>query len=89
MIMMGGYGLGMGLLGWLLMGLFWLVLMAVVIWAVVRLLPARGSASGPVAESALDILDRRYARGEIDTETYQLQRRALAEARGEQRWSQQ
>ena len=89
MIMMGGYGLGMGLLGWLLMGLFWLVLMAVVIWAVVRLLPARGSSSGPVPESALDILDRRYARGEIDTETYQMQRRALAEARGEQRWSQQ
>jgi putative membrane protein len=33
-------------------------------------------------ESALDILDRRFASGEFDLETYQAQRAALIAARG-------
>jgi putative membrane protein len=72
---------------WLLMGLFWLVLLGVIIWAVVRLLPGRGAGSGsggavPPGDTAEDILDRRFARGEIDLENYQGQRAALASARG-------
>ena len=66
---------------------FWLVLLGVIIWAVVRLLPARegGSGyrgSGPTAETPEEILDRRFARGEIDLETYQAQRAALVSVRG-------
>jgi putative membrane protein len=89
-----GYGGGMGWGGWLGMGLFWLLLLGVILFLVVRLLPGAGqggsrqSPSGhgvsgdPRAESAEEILDRRFARGEIDIETYQAQRAALAEARG-------
>jgi putative membrane protein len=75
----------MGFVGWLFMGLFWLVLLGVIIYAVVRLLPARhdGPARSSAAETPEEILDRRFARGEIDVETYQLQREALARTRGE------
>jgi putative membrane protein len=80
-----GYGAGMGWGAWMFMGLFWLVLLGVILFLVVRLLP--GSGSGGAAgrtpqDSPEDILDRRFARGEIDLETYQAQRAALAQARG-------
>lgn len=83
--MMGWYGSGMGFGGWLFMGLFWLVLLGVIIWAVVRLLPARhnGYAGSNTRETPEEILDRRFARGEIDAETYQAQRATLAQARGD------
>ena len=90
--MMGWYGTGMGWPWWLLMGLFWLALVALVVWLVVRLAtpssPPQGSPrdQGPPAatppESPLNILDRRFASGEIDVETYRAQRAALLEARG-------
>lgn len=82
--MMGWYGSGMGLGGWFFMGVFWLVLLGVIIWAVVRLLPSRQAPRGPSAgETPEEILDRRFARGEIDLETYQAQRVALTQSRGE------
>jgi putative membrane protein len=77
---------------WVFMGLFWLALIAVIVWLVVQLLPARGGttsagpgAAAPPGESPLDILDRRLARGEVDLETYRAQRAALLESRGDQR----
>lgn len=82
--MMGWYGGGMGYGAWMFMGVFWLVLLGLIIWAVVRLLPARGGSRGsrPEQDTPEEILDRRFARGEIDLETYQAQRSALAAARG-------
>lgn len=82
---MGWYGNGMGFAGWFFMGLFWLVLLGVIIWAVVRLLPNRQQPSGgrSIAETPEEILDRRFARGEIDLEAYQAQRAALAQSRSE------
>jgi putative membrane protein len=81
--MMDWYGRGgMGPLGWLGMGVFWLILLGLIIWLVVVLLP--GSDSGTTrntGESALEILDRRLASGELDTETWQAQRAALVGAR--------
>jgi len=68
--MMGGYGGGLGALGWLGIGVFRLFLLGLIIWLVVRLLP--GSDSGTTSgtgESAQEILDRRLASGEIDAET--------------------
>lgn len=87
--MMGWYGGGMGWGGWLMMGLFWLLLLAVIVFAVVRLLPGSGPSgphreSTPGRESPEEILDRRFAQGEIDVETYQQQRTALAQHRGNQ-----
>ena len=68
--MMGGYGGGLGSLGWLGIGVFRLFVLGLIIWLVVRLLP--GSDSGTTSgtgESAQEILDRRLASGEIDAET--------------------
>ena len=80
--MMGWYGRdGMGSIGWLGMGVFWLVLLGLIIWLVVRLLPGSGSRTTPnTGESALEILDRRLAGGEIDTQAWQDQRAALVGA---------
>ena len=75
--MMSWYGHGMGTLGWLGMGLFWLLLLGVIVWLVVRLLPGSGAPTTPTGEPALEILDRRLALGEIDVEAWQAQRVAL------------
>ena len=82
--MMGWYGGGMGLLGWLGMGLFWLILLGLIVWLVTRLLPAgSGGTTRPTGASPLEILDRRLASGEIDLDTWQAQRTALLAARGD------
>jgi len=76
----------MGLLGWLGMGVFWLILLGLVIWLVVRLLPGSGSGTTrSLGESALEILDRRLANGEIDLEPWQAQRAALLSTRGDRK----
>lgn len=82
----GGFG-GMAWGGMVGMVLLWAVLIGLVVWAVTRLLPARRESGLPQAarETPEEILDRRFARGEIDLETYQAQRAALASARREQR----
>jgi putative membrane protein len=75
-------------MGWwvILSSLFWLALAAVVVWAVVRWLSSNTSRSPaprtpyePPQMSALDILKARYARGEIDADTYQAMRAQLEE----------
>ena len=84
--MMGWYGGGMGPLGMLAMGVFWLVLIGLIVWLVMRLLP--GSNSGTTrdaGESPFSILDRRLASGEIDLDTWQAQRAALLGARDDRR----
>lgn len=83
----GGMGWGMGWGGMIGMVLLWVVLIALIVWAVTRLLPARrgGGYQQPGQETPEEILDRRFARGEIDLETYQAQRAALATARGDRR----
>jgi putative membrane protein len=81
--MMGGYGnAGMGSLGWLGMGVFWLVLLGLIVWLVMRLLPggSGGGTTPSTGESTLEILDRRMASGEIDTAAWQTQRAALVGA---------
>jgi putative membrane protein len=64
----------MGAAGWVVMSLFWVALLALVAFAVVRLFPTqapvRGSAGG-LAEDPRRILDRRLASGEIDVEAYE------------------
>ncbi|WP_217633938.1 SHOCT domain-containing protein [Raineyella antarctica] len=84
----GGMGWGMGWGAMIGMVVFWIVLIALIAWAVSRLLPARrveGGSPQPPQETPEEILDRRFARGEIDLETYQTQREVLAAARKERR----
>ncbi len=74
--MCGGFGMGAG--GWVLMTVFWVVLVVVIVWAIVRLVPSRTDdvqeprlpTAGP-PEKPREILDRRLASGEIDVETYE------------------
>ena len=61
----------MGASGWLGMGAFWVVVVALVIWALTRLFPLR-PAGDPRA-----VLDARLASGEVDPETYRLIRSEL------------
>jgi putative membrane protein len=79
--MMGWYGNGIGTFMWLGMGLFWLVLLGLIVWLVIRLLPGSGDEpTRSTGESAVEILDRRMASGEIDIEAWQAQRAALLAA---------
>jgi putative membrane protein len=74
--MMGGYGMmgGFGWLGMLTMLLFWIGVIALVVWGLSNLFPARQT---PVEPDALEILKRRYARGEISHEEFVQAREAL------------
>lgn len=74
---------GMGVGAWLLMALFWGLLIVAVVWALANLFPARGAGQEDVPERPEEILDRRLARGEIDTATYDELRAKLTGARAE------
>lgn len=79
--MMDGWD-GMGTGGWILMTFFWVLLLAVIVWAVAQLFPARtGRESEAPEERPEEILDRRLARGEIDAETYDTLREKLLGSR--------
>jgi putative membrane protein len=76
--MMGWYGGGMGLLAGLAMIAFWVILLGLITWAVGRVLPgSSGETSVADSESAVQILDRRLADGEIDMHDWQARRSAL------------
>lgn len=84
--MMGWNGNGTSSLGYLGMGVFWLVLLGLIVWLVVRLLPDRSHGpTRPSGESTLEGLDRRLAAGQIDLELWQSQRAALVAAQREQK----
>ena len=75
--MMSGWGMGFGLFGWLMMLLFWILIIAGVV-LVVRWFMDQGGLKGSSAEeTALDILKRRYARGEIDREQFETMKQEL------------
>ncbi len=72
---MGGFGL-MGL-----MGVFWIVVLGAIIWAVVAAARGTGqsgsSDSAGRSDSALEILKRRYARGEINKAEFEEKKKDL------------
>lgn len=81
--MMWGYGFSWG--GMFLMSfgmVLWIALLVVLVWGIMRWLDRKtGTAMPPSAHltgpSALEILQQRYARGEIDTTTYEQMRERL------------
>ncbi|GAB4532965.1 MAG: hypothetical protein Kow0063_14250 [Anaerolineae bacterium] len=77
-----GMGLGFGVFGLLFMLLFWGGLVALAIWLVSALFPrGKQGADFPVDRdlSAREILDTRYARGEITREQYELMKQDLGQ----------
>jgi putative membrane protein len=67
--------MGFGVIGLLLMLLFWGGLIVLAVWLVKTLFQGdRGSPAPPPAraKTAREILDERYARGEITREQYEL-----------------
>lgn len=76
-----GYGWGMGIGGWIFMALFWVALLGLIVWGVGALLPRGRSEQGGRPERPEEILDRRFALGEIDIEQYRRARENLAAAR--------
>lgn len=63
---MGMMGLPMGLT----VGLFWILILGLVVWGLYRLFTTSTPALGS-EETPLDALQRRYAEGEISTDEYQ------------------
>lgn len=73
---MGSWGMGYGLFGWLIMLLFWVAIITGIV-LLVRWLIDQGKLKGQPQDSALDILKKRYARGEIDREQFENMKREL------------
>jgi putative membrane protein len=74
--MMGGYGM-MGSMGWIGMffvGLFWIGLVALLVWGLMSMFRVQQRASEPDAQ---EILKRRYARGELSREEFEQARTVL------------
>lgn len=84
-----GHHMGFGGWGLLLTGLFWIGLIVLGVWLLARLFPKAGSSQaaaheeGPrgrtwqAPETPLEILKRRYARGEVSKEEYETIRHDL------------
>jgi len=80
-----GYGFGMGAGGWIAMAVFWIGVIALVVWLVVRAFPsgrrddaaAGGDSAVAQGETPEQLLDRRFASGEIDVATYESIRATL------------
>ncbi len=72
---------GWGGWAWMMfMPLLWIVLIGVIVWAAVALArrPADRVADQPRRETPQEILDRRFASGEIDADAYARARDLLA-----------
>ncbi len=72
--MMGGFGT-MGF-----MAIIWIGVLGLIIWAVVTAVrrPGESGSLNQPADSALEILKRRYARGEINREEFEAMKKDLA-----------
>jgi putative membrane protein len=66
----GGYGWGMGGLGYLLVHLLWWLLLIACAAALLRWLFGHGGRSRHGEDRAIEVLRERYARGEIDQAEY-------------------
>ncbi|MBL7061943.1 MAG: SHOCT domain-containing protein [Dehalococcoidia bacterium] len=73
--MMGGFG-------WMwLMPIFWIVFIGLIVWAIVALVRSSSGSRGQDSskmDSALEVLKKRYARGEIGKEEYEEKKKDLA-----------
>ena len=71
------WGWGYGFFGWLMMLLFWALIIAGAV-LVIRWLVDQTRSPALGSETALDVLKRRYAKGEITKEQFEAMKRDLA-----------
>lgn len=81
-----GSGFGMGGGWWIGMTIFWVALIVLAVWLVRYMFSSSNSQGGSRRddgwrETPQQTLDRRYAAGEIDEETYQAMRATLRSSR--------
>ncbi|GMQ76941.1 MAG: SHOCT domain-containing protein [Gammaproteobacteria bacterium] len=74
---MGSFGLGMGLFGGVFMILFWGLIIVAIVVLVKWLLGRSRPGSAPDRDTALAILQNRYARGEIEADEFEQAKRRL------------
>lgn len=72
------YGYGPGWMWMILMPVVWVALIAVIVWAVARFVQRPAETGRQVRETPQEILDRRFALGEIDAQEYRRARVHLA-----------
>ncbi len=87
------FGWGMSTGGWIAMAVFWVALLVLIVWLVTRVFSSGNSQHESRVdrgwqESADQVLDRRFAAGEIDEPTYQRMREALQSGRSTQKTDQ-
>ena len=74
---MGTFGAWPGF-GWIFMLLFWALLILGIFALIKWLAGEAGSRGSPAQKSALQILEERYARGEIEREAFEQKKRDLS-----------
>ncbi len=74
--MMGEYGHGWGMGWWWIIGL---IILIAVIWIIVKGMNKDTRTSRESTKTALDLLNERYAKGEIDKEEYEKRKNDLKE----------
>ena len=77
-----GPGMMSGFSWWWFMPIFPILFFGLIIWAVVALIRGvsqPGSSDSSKADSALDVLKKRYARGEIDKKEFEEKKKDLSE----------
>jgi len=77
--MWGGHGMGYGFFGFGLTILFWVLIIALAVFAFRSLSQSGMLTPRPKGDDALEILRQRLARGEIDPEEYATRKKALEE----------
>jgi putative membrane protein len=78
--MMHGFGMGFSFFGLAFMLLFWIGLIFLSVWLVKGLFQGGSMPSPPKLDqrnNPIDILDQRYARGEINKEQYEIMKKDL------------
>lgn len=70
----GGWGLTM----MLIMSMFWLIVLGGIIWFLVWAIRRMSAGGTPQQETPIDILNRRYAQGEISREEFERMKRELS-----------
>jgi putative membrane protein len=74
----GGYGIGGGMF---FGGILWIVLLIVIVYGFVHLLRSENHRSRDGRSTALDVLEERYARGEIGRDEFLEKKRDLSSRR--------